>query len=113
YATFEILDESTMYQLNVTGYSGDATDSLIHNPGGLATHQGRKLSSKDRDNDVWGSNCAVQFHGAWWYHACHRANLNGQYLSGSHSSYADGVEWATWKGFYYSLRFTEMKLRKK
>ena len=111
YATFQVLDASTMYQLNVTEYSGDATDSLINH---IESHQGRKFTTKDRDNDLWSNNnCAIRYHGAWWYHSCHRANLNGQYLSGTHSSYADGVEWVTWKGFYYSLRFTEMKLRKK
>ena len=111
YATFQVLDSSTTYQLNVTGYSGDATDGLINH---IESHQGRKFTTKDRDNDLWdGRSCAVRYQGAWWYHSCHRANLNGKYLSGAHSSYADGVEWVTWKGFYYSLRFTEMKLRKK
>lgn len=103
YSTFHVLDASTFYQLNVTGYSGDATDSLINH---IESHQGIKFTTKDRDNDLWTNNCAIRFKGAWWYHSCHRANLNGRYLSGVHSSYhcADGVEWVTWKGFYYSLR---------
>ena len=33
-------------------------------------------------------------------------------MVGAHSSYADGVNWWTWKGYDYSLQFTEMKLRK-
>ena len=28
-----------------------------------------------------------------------------------HSHYANGVNWRTWKGYYYSLKTTEMKIR--
>ena len=70
------------------------------------------FSTKDQDNDVHQTgNCAVSFKGAWWYRNCHNSNLNGKYLSGTHTSYADGVEWYQWKGHYYSLKTTEMKLR--
>ena len=66
----------------------------------------------DQDNDVNGpASCAVAYAGAWWYSNCHSSNLNGKYLSGTHSSDADGVEWLHWTGHYYSLRFTEMKIR--
>lgn len=42
---------------------------------------------------------------------CHTSNLNGQYLRGAHASYADGVEWSSWTGWQYSLKFSEMKIR--
>jgi len=72
---------------------------------------GMKFSTPDQDNDVWSGSCAVKFKGAWWYESCHNSNLNGRYLRGNHTSYADGVEWNHWKGQYYSLRFTEIKIR--
>jgi len=78
---------------------------------GLTGHVGQKFSTRDQDNDVWSQSCAVSYKGAWWYSRCHSSNLNGAYLRGNHTSYADGIEWRPWKGQYYSLRFTEMKIK--
>ena len=77
----------------------------------LTRHVGYKFSTRDQDNDAASSSCAVAYKGAWWYYGCHHSNLNGRYLRGNHTSYADGVNWLHWKGHYYSLRFTEMKIR--
>ena len=105
YSTFQILDSSQKYQLNVSGYSGDAGDSLN-------LHNGRQFTTKDQDNDKSDTeNCASTYKGAWWYNACHDSNLNGKYLSGTQSSYADGVQWLHFTGHYYSLKVSEMKLR--
>ncbi|KAG7999715.1 Fibrinogen C domain-containing protein 1 [Nibea albiflora] len=79
----------------------------------LLKHSGMQFTTKDRDLDQSENNCAAYYQGAWWYRNCHTSNLNGQYLSGGHSSYADGVEWSSWTGWQYSLRFTEMKIRPK
>jgi ficolin len=70
-----------------------------------------KFTTKDKDEDTWPNNCAVTFKGAWWYYDCHQSNLNGLYLEGTHSSHADGVNWLTFKGHKYSLKFSEMKIR--
>jgi len=74
-------------------------------------HIGQKFSTYDQDNDVWTDSCAQVFKGGWWYKKCHASNLNGRYLAGPHTSYADGVEWQTWTGYYYSLKISEMKIR--
>jgi len=85
--------------------------SLICIGDSLGHHKGRCFSTFDKDNDIAISNCAQRYQGAWWYGACHWSNLNGPYLNGSHESKADGVNWKTWRGHSYSLRFTEMKIR--
>jgi len=70
-----------------------------------------KFSTADRDNDAIPGSCAIDYVGAWWYGKCHISNLNGKYLNGVHTSFADGVNWRTWKGYHYSLKTTEMKFR--
>ena len=73
-----------------------------------------QFSTKDNDNDhYYAGNCSQTYNGAWWYNACHSFNLNGLYLNGSHSSYADGVEWKSFRRQYYSLKRTEMKVKTK
>ncbi|XP_029018296.3 fibrinogen C domain-containing protein 1 [Betta splendens] len=109
YAEFSVGQDSVNpdedgYPLSVDKYSGTAGDSLLK-------HSGMQFTTKDRDNDQSENNCAAYYQGAWWYRNCHTSNLNGQYLRGGHASYADGVEWSSWTGWQYSLRFTEMKIR--
>ena len=70
------------------------------------------FTTKDVDNDLSGQNCALLFQGAWWYNDCHYSNLNGLYRGGSFSdSPANGVSWKSFRGAWYSLKRTEMKMR--
>ncbi|XP_072344355.1 tenascin isoform X9 [Scyliorhinus torazame] len=101
YDRFLVADSKSRYKLHIGGYSGTAGDSLTY-------HNGRPFSTKDRDNDVAVTNCALSYKGAWWYKNCHRVNLNGRYGSLSHSQ---GINWYHWKGHEHSIEFVEMKLR--
>uniref|UniRef100_A0A8D1PD56 Fibrinogen C-terminal domain-containing protein n=1 Tax=Sus scrofa TaxID=9823 RepID=A0A8D1PD56_PIG len=101
---FSVDPEEDGYPLTVADYSGTAGDSLLK-------HSGMRFTTKDRDSDHSENNCAAFYRGAWWYRNCHTSNLNGQYLRGAHASYADGVEWSSWTGWQYSLKFSEMKIR--
>ena len=108
YSSFSVGDSVSKYTLSVSGYSGTAGDSLT------GVHDGSKFATREQDNDPHTRDrCARKYKGAWWYGSgCHSSNLNGLYHSGPHSSYADGVNWVTWRGYRYSHKFTEMKLRK-
>ena len=75
---------------------------------------GSRFSTKDNDNDLdLGGSCVLRHKGNWWYNLCHESNLNGRYLRGPFSSNADGVVWKTFKGFSYSLKRAEMKVKPK
>lgn len=76
-------------------------------------HDKHKFSTKDQDNDSYATSCAEQFKGGWWYNSCHTANLNGLYLRGKHESFADGVNWHSWKGHNESMDTVEIKIRPK
>ncbi|XP_052681262.1 ficolin-1-like [Crassostrea angulata] len=104
YSTFYVESDSFKYRLNVTGYSGDAGDSMWK-------HDGMYFTTYDNDNDNWGGggNCATTYHGAWWYNACHWANLNGEY---GNTKFGEGVNWNSWNGVFYSMKEVRMMVRK-
>jgi ficolin len=87
---------------------------MLNSGDSMSYHNGQRFSTFDRDNDASSKSCAQKFKGAWWYNSCHSSNLNGLYRNGAHkANFADGVNWSTWLGFYYSIQFTEMKVRPK
>ncbi|XP_071981513.1 ficolin-1-like isoform X1 [Engystomops pustulosus] len=105
YSSFKILGESEKYQLLLGSFTeGDAGDSMIN-------HNNMKFTTKDQDNDRHSNNCSNMYKGAWWYHACHNSNLNGQYFLGEHTPKSIGINWSTGKGHGYSYQRTEMKIR--
>ena len=56
----------------------------------MAQHNGRRFTTKDRDQDEHSGNCAVIYKGAWWYFWCHASNLNG--LFGQRTG-KRGIDW--------------------
>ncbi|XP_053908103.1 tenascin-X-like [Cuculus canorus] len=101
YRDFAVLGPQHQYSLQLGAYSGTAGDALSY-------HAGSPFSTRDRDPRRRPRPCAVAYTGAWWYRNCHYANLNGRYgVTTGHQ----GVHWFPWKGFEFSIPFTEMKLR--
>uniref|UniRef100_H2Y5N2 Fibrinogen C-terminal domain-containing protein n=1 Tax=Ciona savignyi TaxID=51511 RepID=H2Y5N2_CIOSA len=106
FSSFSIGSAQENYTLNVSGYSGDAGDSLSY-------HNGKPFSTKDVDNDFSpASNCAVGSRGGWWYKKCFDSNLNGAYLKCQTGS-SEASSWRAFRGNGYSLKFIEMKFRPK
>ena len=107
YNFFHINGANTNYILGVGYYNSTSTvqDRLTY-------HNGMQFTTKDRDNDPWGNNCASSSNrqGAWWYKSCDNSNLNGRYRY-SASSWGT-MRWVTLGyGAVDAMRFTEMKLR--
>uniref|UniRef100_A0A2K5HZS0 Fibrinogen C-terminal domain-containing protein n=1 Tax=Colobus angolensis palliatus TaxID=336983 RepID=A0A2K5HZS0_COLAP len=96
YRSFKVASEAEKYKLVLgTFVEGSAGECLC----GLS------------DNDQDAKNCAVRYQGAWWYATCHLSNLNGGYLRGAHDSFASGINWNSGKGYNYSYKVSEMKVR--
>jgi len=102
YEKFKVSPESDKYRISIGDYAGDAGDSLV-------THNGQMFSAVDQNNNDGGLDCSCRYRGVWWYSRnCGYSNLNGEY---NNTRGGEGVNWADWKGFEYSLKFTEMKIR--
>ncbi|KAG7518608.1 hypothetical protein JOB18_038569 [Solea senegalensis] len=117
YRNFRVADEKDLYRLNFGAYVGTAGDALS---GGFqvgmsewASHQDMNFSTYDQDNDNYRGNCAREDKGGWWFNKCHSAHLNGAYYHSGHYSARtdDGVVWYPWRGWWYSLKTSVMKLR--
>ena len=104
YSKFEISDEGTGYKLTVSGYKGNASDSL-------SQQNGKKFSTKDKDEDSWSGNCAVSNKGAWWYSACHTSNLNGLFPTTTSWKDPKYISWLYYHNHYGGIIFSEMKIR--
>ena len=102
YDTFEVDDESNKYRLTVSGYSGTAGNSL-------GPYNGMFFTTKNRDNDQRGGNCAQIKAGAWWYKMCALSNLNGRYKGDTVDG--TGMNWYHWKNNKLSLKRSVMMVR--
>ncbi|XP_014669627.1 PREDICTED: fibrinogen C domain-containing protein 1-like [Priapulus caudatus] len=106
YDDFKVTSEEDGYRILVGMYSGNAGDSL-------SFHNRMRFSTPDVDNDIHtGAHCAQVNVGAWWYRDCQHANLNGLYLLGANSFHQKGITWYHFRGYDYSLKRSEMKVRR-
>lgn len=105
---FKVADETTNFKVSISGYTGNAGDSF-------SFHNNAKFSTYDRDNDsADSSSCSDVHRGAWWYVACYRANLNGEYVwyGDKQPGYQRGIIWVKLTGWEKSLKNVEMKVRR-
>ena len=101
YTNFSVGPANSQYQLSISGFTGITTDPFTTHP-----QNGMKFTTKDRDNDKSGGNCAKSGHGSdtggWWYNVCSHIHINHQY-NHKYSIYLNGKS--------YPLPFIEVKIK--
>ncbi|XP_062609684.1 fibroleukin-like isoform X2 [Saccostrea cucullata] len=83
YNQFSVANETNKYRLFLGGpATGTLGDSIFNTGNSNKDLSGMYFTTPDRDNDRYGGvNCAAlsDRRGGWWFNACHRAFLNGQW----------------------------------
>uniref|UniRef100_A0A8C4YDU5 Angiopoietin like 4 n=1 Tax=Gopherus evgoodei TaxID=1825980 RepID=A0A8C4YDU5_9SAUR len=105
---FSLGGENTAYTLSLLGpVSGELENAL-------GDFRQLPFSTRDQDNDFKAdTNCAKHLSG-WWFSTCGHANLNGKYFRSiprQRHERKQGIFWKTWKGRYYPLKSTTLKIR--
>ncbi|NXH09246.1 ANGL4 protein, partial [Bucco capensis] len=106
---FSLGGESTAYMLSLLGpLSGELENAI-------GDFRQLPFSTRDHDNDLKAdTNCAKHLSGGWWFSTCGHANLNGKYFRSiprQRHERKQGIFWKTWKGRYYPLKSTTMKIQ--
>ena len=112
YDEFTIAAASENYKIHFGQFKGNIGDTLTQHT------NGRQFTTKDKDNDSNGGNCAVMYKGAWWHSDCFWVNLNNifpgsQTLTNATPPFSDNMSWQTWKNSFGGIVYSEMKLRQK
>lgn len=87
---------------------------FFHLEDSFSYNNGMMFSTKDSDNDKWGSNCAASYGNGWWFNACHHSNLNGIYHKKlTHT--AAGMTWLHWvnTNSWETLKSSKMMIKPK
>ena len=103
WSTFLVEGEANNYRLHISGFSSPSLTDMMN------YHNGQQFSTRDRDHDSSRGDCSNAHKGGWWYNNCHHVNVNGLY--GRRDGDLTGVVY--YQGGYKSLKFVEMKLRRR
>ncbi|XP_074834604.1 angiopoietin-related protein 4 [Carettochelys insculpta] len=106
---FSLDGENTAYTLSLLGpLSGELENAL-------GDFRQLPFSTRDQDNDLKAdTNCAKHLSGGWWFSTCGHTNLNGKYFHSiprQRHERKQGIFWKTWKGRYYPLKSTTLKIQ--
>ncbi|XP_029466672.1 angiopoietin-related protein 4 [Rhinatrema bivittatum] len=106
---FSVGGQDTGYALHLCKRVSGELDNAMGEAGPL------RFSTQDRDQDLkLDTNCAKHLSGGWWFSSCGRSNLNGRYFHSTprqRHERKQGIFWKTWKGRYYPLKATTIKMR--
>ncbi|CAK8690154.1 unnamed protein product [Clavelina lepadiformis] len=104
YSSFSVDSAENLYQLRVSGYSGNAGGNSF----GYSNNA--PFSTYDKDNNS--HHCASTYAGnqGWWMKVCCEACLNGVWMRQSTGVW-HGIIWHHWNGRHIPLKSSKMKLR--
>ncbi len=115
YGKFSLDNENENYKLQISQYqsltssAGDSLSSPWDNANGAP------FSTFDRDHDnLFYDNCALTYHGAWWFTSCFQSHLNGAYVRSPlalQNTARNGLHWNTY-ALYHSMKETTMRIRR-
>ena len=78
-----------------------------------ARAQGMRFTTRDRDNDIYGTlNCAIRYPAGWWFDGCFGVNLNGVYSKKIKVEQAMGINLNSFRGYFDSMKETKMLIRR-
>ncbi|XP_075060897.1 angiopoietin-related protein 4 isoform X1 [Mixophyes fleayi] len=106
---FHLGGPSTAYALQLTGSVAGGLKNA------LCEFRVQPFSTRDRDEDLKSDvNCAKLLSGGWWFSTCGQSNLNGKYFNyipRHRHERKQGIFWKTWRGRYYPLKSSTIKIR--
>ncbi|PIK59645.1 putative ficolin-2 [Apostichopus japonicus] len=133
YSSFSISDDADKFRLSIGSYSGNSGNDA------MSWHNNKPFSTRDEDNDGWGSyDCAEKHRGAWWFGTYYTYGAsysdycrNSEYccdlfpvgsgcaycayshLNGDYDGSPRGtnIHWHYLSGYDCGLQYTEMKIR--
>lgn len=96
YSNFYVASRADGYRLNISGYSGNASDAFEY-------QNDMQFSAIDVDRDISNTHCAGNYEGGWWFSHCQHANLNGRYNLGLTWFDASRNEWIAVKSSHMMI----------
>ncbi|CAF0818169.1 unnamed protein product [Adineta steineri] len=115
YGEFAIDNEQENYKLKISQFhsnistAGDSLSSLWDNANGAS------FSTYDHDYDnLFYDNCALIYHGAWWFTNCFQSHLNGIYVRSPlalQNTARNGLHWNTY-ALYHSMKEVTIRIRR-
>ncbi|XP_073847054.1 uncharacterized protein [Musca autumnalis] len=119
YKSFYVEGESEKYTLRLENYVESTGGDTIP----MRYHHNEKFSTYDEDNDRNAEkNCASSFMGGWWHNNCDLnhsygfSNLNGFYYKTGivpDDKLGSGITWRYFGGLHKSLKYVQIKMRRK
>ena len=107
YSTFTVGFQDEGYVLTLGGFSSTPSFNDDFN-----LNNGMKFSTKDKDQDNGGGECASKFDGGWWYTDCFNAKFTGSDFDETHEM-GQGIHWDSLISADNSMKKVSMKLRQK